>query len=264
METIKNRVEYIIIEDELPAQRLMRNLLGELRPQWRETACLDSVETAVSWLNDNSHPQLIFLDIQLADGLGFQVLERAPVKSMIIFTTAYDEYALRAFKVNSIDYLLKPIKKDQLETALQKYERFSATPSPAPAHETIDMTALIQAVTTAKPQYRTRFLVSQGETFIPLPVTDVAFIFSRNRISSAITFQGKRHILDFTLDALDDQLNPDTFFRVNRGFMVHIDAVAKVHAFFNGKLILETNPPHEEKPTISREKSPRFKLWLDR
>lgn len=255
-------MNYLIIEDEVPAQHLLQELVQELRPAWKHAACLDSVESAVKWLKNHPHPEVIFMDIQLADGLSFEILDQVDIESMIIFTTAYDEYAVRAFKVNSIDYLLKPIKKSELAGALQKYERYTKKMFHS-RNKTIDVAELLNAVTEAKPKYRTRVLVSVGEVFFPLPIEGVAYIFSRHRISSAISFDGKRHVIDFTLDRLEEQLDPEMFFRANRQFIVNIKAVSKIHTFFNGKLILETRPKYEKKVTISREKARQFKRWLD-
>jgi len=255
-------MEYLIIEDEVPAQRFLSHLLHEIRPTWKETACLDSVESAVLWLNNHPSPDVIFMDIQLSDGLAFDILKEIEIEGMIIFTTAYDEYAIRAFKVNSIDYLLKPIKKNELANAIHKFETFSKKMF-FNRNKVIDVGELLKAVTEAKPRYRTRFLVVQGEVFFPLPVEEIAFIFSRHRITSAVTFGGKRQVIDFTLDSLEEQLDPEMFFRANRHFIVNTKAVFKIHTFFNGKLLLETRPSFDEKLTISREKAQRFKQWLD-
>ncbi|MCP4156140.1 MAG: response regulator transcription factor [bacterium] len=255
-------MRYLIIEDELPAQRLMESIVKELRPDWEASACLDSVESAVSWLKMNPHPEVIFMDIQLSDGLSFDILEQVEIEGMIIFTTAYDEYALRAFKLNSLDYLLKPLKKSELEKALEKYEHYTKQMFRS-RNKLIDVAELLRAIKEAKPQYRTRFLISQGEVFFPLSLERVAYMYSSHRITSSVTFEGKRHIVDLTLDRLEEQLDPEQFFRVNRQFIVNINAVAKVHTFFNGKLILETEPKYVEKLTISREKARQFKMWLD-
>jgi two-component system, LytTR family, response regulator LytT len=256
-------MKYLIIEDEVPAQRLIEELLRELRPHWQAAACLDSVESAVNWLNNHPHPQVIFMDIQLSDGLSFDILDQVDIQSMIIFTTAYDEYAVRAFRVNSIDYLLKPIKKSELMEALGKYEEYSGKMFQR-LNNTIDVAELMSAIKNAESKYRTRFLISVGEVFFPLPVEDVAYIYSRHRISSAVSFEGKRYVIDFTLDRLEEQLQPDMFFRVSRQFIVNIKAVFKVHTFFNGKLLLETKPSYEEKVNISRDKARLFKSWIDR
>lgn len=256
-------MKYLIIEDEVPAQRLVRELVRELRPGWEEAACLDSVEGAVKWLNNHSHPDVVFMDIQLSDGLCFDILERVAIEGMIIFTTAYDEYAVRAFKVNSIDYLLKPIKKTELSEALAKFERYTRKMF-LDLNRAMDAAELAAAITEAKPKYRTRFLVSSGEMFFPLAVESTAYIFSRHRITSAVSFDGKRHVIDFPLDRLEEQLDPEMFFRVNRQFIVNIESVSKVHTFFNGKLVLETRPGFDEKIMISRDKARQFKPWLDR
>lgn len=256
-------MKYLVIEDEIPAQRLIVDLVGELRADWEVVGCLDSVEAAVEWFGGHDQPDVVFLDIQLSDGLSFEILERVDVEGMIIFTTAYDEYAMRAFRVNSIDYLLKPIKKNRLSDALDKYEHYTRKMF-RERNRAIDVAELMDALKGAASKYRTRFLVSQGDVFFPLPVERVAYIFSRNKVVSAVTFEGKRYVLDFTLEALEEQLSPEMFFRASRQFIVNVDAVLKVHTFFNGKLLLETKPGFDEKVTISRSKAPQFKLWLDR
>lgn len=256
-------MKYLIIEDEGPAQRLMEGLLKELRPEWEAAACLDSVEGAVKWLNNHPHPEVIFMDIQLSDGLSFNILEQVDIEGMIIFTTAYDEYAVRAFRVNSIDYLLKPIKKSELAEAVEKCEQYIGKLLHS-RKKPIDAVALANAIKEATPKYRSRFLISVGEMFFPLPLTKVAYIYSRFRITSAVNFEGKRHVIDFTLDQLEEELDPEMFFRVNRQFIINIKAVHRVHTFFKGKLLLETRPGYDEKITISREKARLFKLWIDR
>ncbi|MCP4216140.1 MAG: response regulator transcription factor [bacterium] len=256
-------MKYLIVEDEVPAQRLIADLVGELRPDWEQAGCLDSVDAAVEWFRSNPQPEIVFMDIQLSDGLSFDIFKHVNVEGMIIFTTAYDQYALRAFQVNSIDYLLKPISKKKLAEALKKYERHHKHMWQE-HNKALDIEQLVRALSKPKPRYRSRFLVEQGETFVPVPVADIAFLFSRHKITSAVSFEGKRYVLDLPLDKLEDQLDPEMFFRAGRGFIVNIEAVAKVHTFFNGKLILETAPTHDEKTTISREKARAFKQWLDR
>lgn len=258
-------MRYLIIEDELPAQRLMKGLLKEIRPEWQCAGCLDSVESAVDWFTLNPQPDIIFMDIQLSDGLSFDILDRVEIEGMIIFTTAYDEYAIRAFKVNSIDYLLKPIRKEDVLDALEKFEHYSRRIflSRNKAIDAAELLKTVQGATQNSRLYRTRFLVSRGEMYVPLQVEDVAFMFSRNKITSAMTFEGKRFILDFPLDSLEEQLDPEFFFRASRQFMVNIKAVSRIQPFFNGKLILETQPSHDEKVTVSREKAQAFKHWVD-
>ena len=256
-------MRYIIVEDELPAQELLRQLVEKIRPGWRLDACLDSVEEAVKWLKGNPHPDVAFFDIQLSDGLSFEVLEEVDIKSMLVFTTAYDEYAIRAFKANSIDYLLKPIKESELERAIAKYEDFTKNRFSS-RNAAIDTEGILEAIRQSKTNYRSRFLVTYGDTFVPLPVQSVAYIFTRNKLTYAVTFDGEQHFLDFSLDKLESQLDPALFFRASRQFIVHVQAVHKVHTYFNGKLVLETQPPHQEKITISRQKARVFRDWLDK
>lgn len=256
-------MRYIIVEDELPAQTLLQQLIAQLRPDWKLEICLDSVEGAVHWLQHNPQPDVAFLDIQLSDGLSFEILDQVDIESMLVFTTAYDEYAIRAFKVNSVDYLLKPIKEIDLRLAIEKFEHFKKNRFLA-YNAAIDTEGILAAIRQSKTHYRSRFLVIYGDTYVPLPVDAVAFMFTRNKLTYAVTFGGEQHFLDFSLDKLEGQLDPSLFFRVNRQFIVHIQAVKKIHAYFNGKLVLETDPPLQEKVTISRQKARHFREWLDR
>ena len=207
-----NKIRAAIIEDEIPAARLLNKMLTELRPEWEILVLPGNVEGAVKWYQDNPHPDILFLDIQLTDGVSFSFIEQANPESMIVFTTAYDEYAIRAFKANSIDYLLKPIDKERLGEALEKYE------------------------TNPAKKYRTRFLISGEDKLFTLQVDDIAYFYSENKITFAVTNQNKEHIIDLSLDKLCEQLDPDRFFRTNRQTIVSVQAIQKIESYFLGKL----------------------------
>ncbi len=254
-------MKIIIIEDELHNYRLLRGMVEQLRPGWEITACLESVKKSVEWLLENPAPDLIFMDIQLTDGISFSIFEQVKVECMVVFTTAYDEYALRAFQVNSIDYLLKPIKKEKLRLAIEKYEHL-AQAQPKKRGNAPDFNELLQAITHGEKKYRKRFLISGATAFFKLDVADVAWFYTENRVTTAVTFEGKKHVIDLTIEKLEEQLDPELFFRTNRSTIVHVNAIRKFENHFGGKLILRLVPPFDETITISRLKATEFKEWV--
>ncbi len=259
---IKNNTTVLIVEDELPTQRLLRMMIEELRPDWAVVAATSGVEETVEWLENNPHPNLVFMDVQLADGLSFEIFDKIKVNSIIVFTTAYDEYAIKAFKVSSIDYLLKPIRTEQLENAMCKYERIKAALEPKiDISELRDLSSLIKE---GRPTYRNRILVPVADGFLKLNIADVAFFQSSQKVTTAITNSGKPHIIDMTLEKLEDELDPQYFFRANRQFILHIEAIQRIETWFNGKLVVKTKPEAQEKIVISREKARNFKEWINR
>jgi DNA-binding LytR/AlgR family response regulator len=252
----------LIVEDELPTQRLLRKMIEELRPDWEVVAATSGVEETVEWLENNPHPDLVFMDVQLADGLSFEIFDKIKLNSIIVFTTAYDEYAIKAFKVSSIDYLLKPIRAEQLENAMQKYERINAALAPRiDISELKDLSSLIKE---GRPPYRNRILVPVADGFLKLNIADVAFFQSSQKVTTAITYSRKPLIIDMTLEKLEDELDPQHFFRANRQFILHIDAIQRIETWFNGKLVVKAKPEAEEKIVISREKARSFKEWINR
>lgn len=249
-------MKVLIVEDELYNQRMLQGMLKQLRPQWTIAAITDSVADTVAWLQNN-HPDLIFMDIQLVDGICFSIFERIEINQPVVFTTAYDNYAIQAFKVNSIHYLLKPVKELELEQAINKFERNQKVIR----HET-NFSDLLKAIRDGEKKYRTRFLIQGGTAYYKIEVKDIAYFYSENKITFAVMFQGKEHSIDFTLDALEEELNPDVFFRANRQLMVHINAVQKFEDYFGGKLALKLTPPFKETVTVSRLKNTAFKNWI--
>lgn len=257
-----NKINAAIIEDEKPAARLLESMIRKFRPQWEVMQIPGSIEASTAWFASNPHPDIIFLDIQLSDGNSFLFVEQAKPDSLIIFTTAYDEYAVRAFTVSSIDYLLKPIRQERLEEAILKFENMISRYQPSlPAHA--DLVEILQSFTKPGKKYRTRFLISGNEKLTTLQVEDIAYFYSLNKITFAVTKQGKEHIIDFPLDKLGEQLNPDQFFRTNRQTLVNIDSILKIEPYFQNKVLVHTRPEHREKILISKEKWASFKLWLN-
>jgi len=250
----------LIIEDEQPAAKRLTQLILKEESEAKIAGTLDSVESAVKWIKTFNAPDLIFMDIQLADGLSFDIFTKVKINSPIIFTTAYDQYALQAFKVNSVDYLLKPIDPDELSKAFAKFKMVYA-------HEpaTYDQGAiqqLIQAMT--KKDYKERFLVKTGQHLQYINVEDIAYFYSEDGLVHLQTKTTKRYIVDYTLDQLERMVDPNCFFRINRKIITNICAVKKIHTYFNSRLLLDLAPKINLEVIVSRDRVGDFKQWLDK
>jgi DNA-binding LytR/AlgR family response regulator len=255
-------MKVLIIEDEAPAARRLQQLLESHDPTIRVVAVLDSIEDAVQWLKDFPHPELIFMDIMLADGQSFEIFEQVEVRVPIIFTTAYDEYAIRAFKVNSIDYLLKPVEPLLLAQALNKY-RFISQP-PGNFKEIMESLLSQAEHTDARPVFKNRFLIRAGAQFISVETSDAAWFCFEDKLTFLHTVKGKRYMLDHTLDELEKLLDPYVFFRLNRQYITSFSAIKSVHNYFNGKLKVYLATEAENGIVVSKEKAQALKLWLNR
>lgn len=244
----------LIVEDEAPAARRLEKLLLEAEPGARIAGHTESITGTVNWLKQNPEPDLVMLDIQLGDGLSFDIYNAYPLRAPVIFTTAYDEYALRAFKVNSIDYLLKPIDPAELRAALTKMR--VSRPG--------DRSALIRDLFRdySKPVYKERFLVTKGAELLPVDTGAVAYFHYEDRYVFLHTHDGKRYLTEHTLDELEKQLDPKLFFRANRQFIVSVQSVRSAQHGFNGKLKAFVLPAPSEELVISRERAGAFKEWL--
>lgn len=249
-------MQILIVEDETLLARRMQKLVTELMPL-AETDCTHSIAETINWLSNNSQPDLILMDIELADGKSFQIFEQVHVKSPVIFTTAYDEYALKAFKVNSIDYLLKPVKKEDLEKAIAKLNMLRGT------NETEKIYKLIEeAKRTNEIRFRDRILVKQGQKFISVNIEDAGLFFTQNTITFLLTKNKQKYIVDYTLDQLEQSLDQKKFYRANRQNIISYDIIKVVHPWFNGKLKVEISLQENEPIIISRDKAPLLKEWL--
>jgi DNA-binding LytR/AlgR family response regulator len=253
----------LLIEDEAPAARRLEKMILELAPEAKIVQTLDSVGNAIEYLQGLPALDLIFTDIQLADGLSFEIFEQVEVRVPIVFTTAYDEYALRAFKVNSIDYLLKPIDKGELQKSLDKWR---ALKSQFASDDSLqkNLSQILQQIQGNKKEYKSRFLVKMGEKLISVAEPEIAYFQAEEKIVFLHTSQGKKYILDYTLDDLEDILNPQHFFRLNRQYIAHLQAIKSINTYFNGKLKIQLSPETTEEVIVSREKSPVLKDWLDK
>ena len=251
----------IIIEDEYPAAERLLQLLKRLDSQVEILAVLESVSGAIAWLEENQAPDLIFSDIQLSDGLSFQIFEAFPVRSPIVFTTSYDEYAVKAFKVKSIDYLLKPIKLQELGAAISK---FNETQFHVPVdHYAKKMEALLDSLPMTGRKYKNRFLVKQHEQLLPIAKEEIAYFFSTNGLVCLVRRDGKQFIVDYTLEELEKRLDPSYFFRLNRQFIATLESIAGIHTYFNGKLKLILHPEIGQEVLVSRGKVQVFKEWVE-
>ena len=251
----------LIIEDEFPAAARLRALIEKVAPSMVVGPTLESVEKAVAYLREQPHPDLIFSDIHLSDGLSFDIYRQVPVGSPIIFTTAFDQYAIKAFEVNSIDYLLKPIRADHLQKALAKWQQrkvdldFQA--------QFRQMLAQMPMGNTPPKSYKTRFLVKGRDQLIPVEAGEIAYFSSAHEVVYLVTYSGRRWALDFTLDELEQKLDPQDFFRLNRQFLGSLNAIEAIHPYFNGRLKLQLQPAPQKEVLVSREKAKRSKAWLE-
>lgn len=248
----------IIIEDEEYAARRLENLIRECDNTIEIVAKLQSVKDSVLWFMNNPQPDLIFLDIQLEDDLSFTIFEQVQIQSKIIFTTAFDEYAIKAFKLRSIDYLLKPINKDELFQAISKYKKWDKE-----INQTIDPQELRKLLLPFQPAYRDRFLVSVGEKLKSIPVDNIAYFFSTSGITFVVMNSKNQYSVDFSLDLLKEQLNPLDFFRINRQYFVRLTAIASVILYPKSRLKIILNPPTDETIFVSIERVTEFKRWLN-
>jgi DNA-binding LytR/AlgR family response regulator len=253
----------IIIEDETLIARELQFKIGQVAEDIRITAVLPSVKTASRWFLENAEPDLVFADIQLSDGVSFDIFERYQLKCPIIFTTAYDEYALRAFKVNGIDYLLKPVDMEDLKKAIDKARAITETQSAYP-RDLQQLLQMMSAPTGSTPMYKEKFVVKVRNNWVPIPTKDIA-CFYRDNLNYLLTFSGEKYMLDFvTLEEVEELLDPKQFFRANRQSIVHIDAIQSIKPHENQKLTLTLKAPLKMEQDVSREKAPGFKRWFER
>ncbi|MCD8267695.1 MAG: LytTR family DNA-binding domain-containing protein [Parabacteroides sp.] len=257
-----NKIKAVIIEDENPAARLLDKMLKELRPEWEIVILPGIVDEAVKWFSCNPHPDVIFLDIHLLNGNSFRFIEQAKPDSMIIFTTAYDEYAIRAFSVNSIDYLLKPIHKERLAESIAKFERLYHKEIKE-YKQLLDIQNVLQQLSDNARKYRTRFLITYRDSFMTLQVSDIAYFYTENKITFAKTYHNKSYSIDISLNKPEEQLDGHSFFRVNRQFIVSANAIKKVEPYFLNKVRIQVEPPYEGNIQVSRERVTALKVWLN-
>ena len=249
----------MIIEDEIPAANRLAKLLQQYSDEMEVIHKADSIESSVRYLSAAQNIDLIFMDIQLADGLSFDIFEKVKITTPVIFTTAFDQYTLKAFKVNSIDYLLKPIDEKELHQSLDKYQQLYPR---AQTNFSDKILKLMQDMNAVK--YKERLLIKRGQQLSYLKTADTAYCFADGKLCYAVDFNGAKYLLESNLSQLEEQLQPDHFYRINRHLLVHIEAVKKVHTWLGGRLKLEICPATTAETIVSRERVNGFKEWLGR
>lgn len=252
----------VIIEDEAIAVQILERLLKEVAPDLQVVKTLQSVEDSVDWFSNNEEPDLVFMDIHLADGLAFHIFDKITINAPIIFTTAYDQYALQAFQVNSIDYLLKPINKQDLMHALEKHHNLSVSAAPS-----IDAAAIAKVLSALQKQekvYKSYFLIPHKDKLMPLATKDIACFYIDNKMTKVITYDKQEYFMDNPLDVIMDQLNPEQFFRANRQYIVSHKSIKDISFWFGNKLDISIGVPVPEKIVISKARVAEFKTWYTR
>jgi DNA-binding LytR/AlgR family response regulator len=250
-------IKILMLEDEEPAAKRLQKLIKESEPEGEVLAVIDSIAQAKIWLQQNPVPDLMLVDIHLADGISLELFQQTEIQCPLIFTTAYDEYALQAFKLNSVDYLLKPVKKNELHDAIEKYKRQKAK-----EHPPVDVSKLLESMQQPLHQYRDRFVIRYGEHIKTVETKDVSYFYTESRANFLVTAEGKRYVLDFNLDQLERMLNPKTFFRINRQFIVSLQSIDEMTAWTKARVFIKLKPANKQETIVSTERSPEFKKWL--
>jgi len=250
-------MKILIVEDEGPAARRLAAMLNVVHPTATILGPCDTVTSAVTLLSIEQ-PDLLLCDIELADGLSFRIWEEIEVQCPVIFITAYDQYAVRAFRVNSLDYLLKPIKEKDLAAALERFNEKQASLSMPEM-----MKAFLASVHTKSPQFRTRILATKGKEFVPISICDIAHFYSEDRLCFGVSKEGKTYLIGESISRLAEELNPNDWFQINRAQLVHIESVARVSPYLNHRLKLSLKPPAKDLSSIvARERATTFKAWM--
>ncbi len=251
-------MKILIVEDEPRAASQLQNLLDKSVFDFELLTIIDSVEDTVSWFRKNTAPDLVFMDIQLADGLSFEIFQKIEVTAPIIFTTAFDQYAIQAFKVNSIDYLLKPIKQNDLDAALNKFSKSKSLSNPIGPNILKELLSSVQT-----PQKRSGILVKEGSGFLQIRVSELLYIYSQDSITFGVT-HNKRYIIDETMDQLFGSLDDTKFYRINRGQIISKISVQKIDPYFNHRVKLSLSNPRDQEFIVSRQKTSDFKDWMNK
>jgi DNA-binding LytR/AlgR family response regulator len=251
-------VNVLIIEDEQPAAQRLERMLAEVAPDFIITSRCDSIESSILFFSNSPMPDLVFLDIQLGDGLSFEIFKKVNITSPIIFTTAYDEFALKAFELNSIDYILKPIEKEKLAKSIDKFRKIHASSS------IIEHKLLESILDTNKHKFKQRFIVYCGEHIVAINVDEIAYFSSMEKSTFIFTTHSKMYSIDYSLDKLEKLLNQDVFFRANRNFIIAYSSISKIYSLSKSRIKIEVIPAFESDILISASRTHDFKLWLDR
>lgn len=249
-------VRLLLIEDELPAAKRLSKLIVDTAPDFEIVQICDSIESSIQYLKSHDQPELIFLDVQLGDGLSFDIFKEVDIVCPVIFTTAYDEYVFRAFELNSIDYLMKPIHQEALAKSIEKFRKISQASQP----DWRFLTTLLGE----KSDYKQRFLVNVGTNLLSVPTSDVSYFYSVERSTFLVNKAGKTYSLEYSLDKLEGMLSPKEFFRVNRQFLISSGSIKKIIVLSKSRMKLALEPASIEDVFVSNGRAHEFRLWLDR
>ena len=256
-------MKILIVEDEDLAVKKLKKTLFSVDETATVVGEADSIKSTVNWLQSNPAPDLILMDIELADGQSFEIFNHIEVKSPVIFITSYDEYALKAFKVNSVDYLLKPVQKEDLNAALEKFRQMKKIYHSEPeASISIDVLVKQLQQKLQTKEFRKRFLVKHGQKLVSVEVEEIAYFFSDGRLNFFKTHDNRKFVVDYTMDELNDMLDPEKYFRISRSFFISVNSVAQIHDYFGNRLLLHLKPETDKEAIVSREKVTDFKNWL--
>ena len=252
-------MKVLIVEDEELAVKKLRKTLAGVDDSIDVVGMTDSIKSTVEWLQGNPQPDLILMDIELADGQSFEIFNLTEVKSPVIFTTSYDEFALKAFKVNSVDYLLKPIQQEELQSALNKFRKLQSDNKP---DLSIDNLVKELRQKLQPKEFRKRFLVKHAQKLVSIDVEEIAYFYSDGRLNFFKTEDNKKFVVDYTMDELEEMLDPEKYFRISRSFYVSVNSIDKIEDYFGNRLILQLTPAVDKEALVSREKVTDFKKWM--
>ncbi len=257
-------MKVFIIEDEELAVKKLRKTLESVDASAEVVGVADSIRNSVSWLQSHPSPDLILMDIELCDGQSFEIFEKVPVKSTVIFTTSYDEFALKAFKVNSVDYLLKPIQKEDLRAALDKWKAMKELYGIDSQSASLNVENLVRELQQKlqPKEFRKRFLVKHAQKLVSVDIDEIAYFYSDGRLNFFKTYDNRKFVVDYTMDELEEMLNPARYFRISRSFYVSINSIDQIHEYFGNRLLLHLKPAVDKEAVVSREKVTDFKNWM--
>ncbi|MEH6535374.1 MAG: LytTR family DNA-binding domain-containing protein [Psychroserpens sp.] len=252
-------MKVVIVEDEIAASENLVYLLNNIDPDIEVIKILDSVKSSIAYFSEGTEASLIFMDIHLADGISFEIFKQVDIKTPIVFTTAYDQYAIQAFKVNSVDYILKPISEEELSEAIDKFN----TSYNSSKTTTSDIDGLLEMLQTKTTQYKSTYLVQKRDELLPIKIADIAYFYIDTGMVKATTFNNQSYIINKKLEDIELELNPNNFHRVNRQFILNREAIVNMKFYFNSKLIININPPYEDRIVVSKAKSNEVKNWIN-
>lgn len=252
-------MKILIVEDEELAVKKLQKTLAAVDDTAEVVGTAECIKSTVEWLQNNPAPDLILMDIELSDGQSFEIFNLIEVKSPVIFTTSYDEFALKAFKVNSVDYLLKPVQKEELQAALNKFKKLKED-----SKSDLNIESLVKELQQKlqPKEFRKRFLVKHAQKLVSIEITDIAYFYSDGRLNFFKTTDNKKFVVDYTMDELEEMLDPERYFRISRSFYVSIESVDKIDDYFGNRLILSLKPAVDKESLVSREKVTEFKKWM--